>query len=213
MNNAISLIPYDGSLKLGAKSGRDKDSTSLHFQEYHATRYQYYFGVNATHLKVGSRLLELIDGIMDIPKVGGSSNAFNYPFCPDSFVFQWTSHFASYIAYCFESENNTGKQVKLTKEFMREIECGQINPDELWIGGSIVDDLQALNNFQQLEISKAHLYRNRNELVANLKAVIIRDLKLETSRVVIFAISLFLCVQESLHQLGLRLFYNYNKLQ
>lgn len=179
MNNAISLIPYNGLLQFGAKSGMDKDSTSLYFTEYHTTRYQYYFGVDATHLKVCSRILELIDGIMDIPKVGGSSNVFTYPFCPDSFVFQWTGHFASYIAYCFESENNTGKQVKLTKEFIREVECGQINPDELWIGGSIVDDLEALDDFQQLPISQAHLYRNRNELVANLKAAISRDLKLE----------------------------------
>ncbi len=45
MNNGVSLIPYDGALQLGAKSGRHKDSTSLHLTERHATRYQYYFGL------------------------------------------------------------------------------------------------------------------------------------------------------------------------
>ncbi len=181
MNNAISLIPYDGTVKLGAKSGREKDSTSLHFTEYHATRYQYYFGVNATHLKDSSRLLPLIDAIMDVPRVGGNSNIFDYPFCPDSLVFQWTSQFASYIAYCFEPCDSKGKLVKLTKNFINEIECGQINPNELWIGGAIVDDLRQLDSFDELNLSKAHLYRNRNSLVADLKAVITRDLGLNQS--------------------------------
>lgn len=184
MNMAVSLTPYDGTLKLGAKSGREKDSTSLHFTEYHATRYQYYFGINATHLKDPSRILPLIDGIMELPKVGGNSNIFNYPFCPDSFIFQWTSHFASYISYCFEAcdGHGKGKQVKLTKDFIGEVECGQINPDDLWIGGSIVEELQQLENFKQSNLSKAHLNRNRNELIEALKAVIKRDLELEKSQ-------------------------------
>lgn len=182
MNMAVSLTPYDGALKLGAKSGREKDSTSLHFTEYHATRYQYYFGINATHLKDFSRILPLIDGVMNIPKVGGSSNIFDYPFCPDSFVFHWTTHFASYISYCFESGNANGKQVKLTKEFMDEVKCGQIDPDKLWIGGPIVEELQQLDNFDNSPFKKAHLYRNRNGLIEALKTVIKRDLRLEESK-------------------------------
>ena len=179
---AVSLTPYDGALKLGAKSGRVKDSTSLHFTEYHATRYQYYFGINATHLKDFSRILPLIDGIMNIPKVGGSSNIFDYPFCPDSFVFQWTSHFASYISYCFESGDAKGKEIKLTKEFMDEVECGQIEPNKLWIGGPIIEQLQQMENFDNSPFKKAHLYRNRNELIDALKTVIKRDLRLEESK-------------------------------
>ena len=182
MNMAVSLTPYDGALKLGAKSGREKDSTSLHFTEYHATRYQYYFGINATHLKDFSRILPLIDGIMNIPKVGGSSNVFDYPFCPDSFVFQWTSHFASYISYCFESGDAKGKQVKLTKEFMDEVECGQIDPDKLWIGGPILEELQQLDNFENSPFKNVHLHRNRQELIEALKTVIRRDLRLEESK-------------------------------
>jgi len=182
MNMGISLTPYDGALKLGAKSGREKDSTSLHFTEYHATRYQYYFGINATHLKDFSRILSLVDGIMDLPKVGGSSNIFNYPFCPDSFVFQWTNHFASYISYCFESIDAKGKQVKLTQEFINEVECGQIDPEQLWIGGPIIEELQQLDSFDNSPFKKAHLYRNRNELVEALKAVIKADLRVEESK-------------------------------
>jgi CRISPR-associated protein Cst2 len=182
MNMAVSLTPYDGALKLGAKSGREKDSTSLYFTEYHATRYQYYFGINATRLKDFSRILPLIDGIMDMPNVGGSSNIFDYPFCPDSFVFQWTSHFASYISYCFESCDDNGKQVKLTKEFIDEVECGQLDPNELWIGGSIVEEVQELEHFDKSPFKRVHLYRNRNELVESLKKVISRDLRLEESK-------------------------------
>ncbi|PSF37990.1 CRISPR-associated protein [Aphanothece hegewaldii CCALA 016] len=181
MNHAISLTPYNGALLLGAKSGREKDSTSLHFTEYHATRYQYYFGVNATHLNVQSRIFELIDGIMDIPKVGGNSNIFNYPFLPDSFVFQWTNHFSSYVSYCFEACDATEKKIKLKKDFVNEIECGQIESNELWFGGPIVEELQQLENFEKLNLSKVHLYRNRRTLVEDLKEVITRDLRLNQS--------------------------------
>jgi CRISPR-associated protein Cst2 len=182
MNMAVSLTPYDGAVKLGAKSGRDKDSTSLHFTEYHATRYQYYFGINASHLKDSSRILPVIDGIMNLPKVGGNSNIFNYPFCPDSLVFQWTNHFASYISYCFEYCDLQSKAAKFTQEFIDEVECGQIDPSTLWIGGTIVKDLQQLDNFDHSLFQKAHIYRNRNELIEDLKAVINRDLGLEKSK-------------------------------
>ncbi|WP_414516792.1 CRISPR-associated protein [Nostoc sp. PCC 9305] len=182
MNMAVSLTPYDGAVKLGAKSGREKDSTSLHFTEYHATRYQYYFGIDATHLKDCSRILPLIDGIMNLPKVGGSSNIFNYPFCPDSLVFQWTNHFASYISYCFEYCDPKSKEAKFTQEFIDEVECGQIDPSKLWIGGTIVKELQQLDNFESSPLKKAHIYRNRNEMVEALKTVIKRDLGLEESK-------------------------------
>jgi CRISPR-associated protein Cst2 len=182
MNMAVSLTPYDGAVKLGAKSGREKDSTSLHFTEYHATRYQYYFGINATHLKDFSRILPVIDGIMELPKVGGNSNIFNYPFCPDSLVLQWTNNFASYISYCFEYCEPKSKEAKFTDEFMDEVECGQIDPSTLWIGGTIVKDLQQLDSFENSAFKKAHIYRNRNELVEDLKTVIKRDLDLEESK-------------------------------
>lgn len=116
---------------------------------------------------------------MNLPRVGGNSNIFSYSFCPDSVVFQWTSHFASYISYCFEFCDVKEKQVKLTSDFINEVECGQIDPEELWIGGSIVQELQKLNNFDKSPFKKAHIYRNRNELVEALKAVIRRDLRLE----------------------------------
>ncbi|BAY33506.1 CRISPR-associated negative autoregulator [Nostoc carneum NIES-2107] len=182
MNMAVSLTPYDGAIKLGAKSGREKDSTSLHFTEYHATRYQYYFEINATHLKDYSRILPVIDGIMELPKVGGSSNIFNYPFCPDSLVLHWTNNFASYISYCFEYCEPQSKEAKFTQEFIDEVECGQIEPSQLWIGGTIVKDLQQLDNFDDSPFKKAHIYRNRNELIENLKTVIKKDLGLEESK-------------------------------
>ncbi|MCG6138168.1 MAG: hypothetical protein MET45_26660 [Nostoc sp. LLA-1] len=119
---------------------------------------------------------------MNMPKVGGNSNIFNYPFCPDSLVFQWTNHFASYISYCFEYCDPKTKEAKLTKEFIDEVECGQIDPSELWIGGTIVKELQQLDNFDNSPFKKAHIYRNRNELIEDLKTVIKRDLGLEESK-------------------------------
>jgi CRISPR-associated protein Cst2 len=62
------------------------------------------------------------------------------------------------------------------------VKCGQIDPSQLWIGGTIVDELQQLDNFDKSPFNKAHLYRNRNELLEALKAVIKRDLGLEQSK-------------------------------
>ncbi|AUB34883.1 CRISPR/Cas system-associated protein Cas7, RAMP superfamily [Nostoc flagelliforme CCNUN1] len=62
------------------------------------------------------------------------------------------------------------------------MECGQIDPSKLWIGGTIVKELQQLENFDNSPFKKAHIYRNRNELIAALKTVIKRDLGLEESK-------------------------------
>ncbi|MBD2277529.1 CRISPR-associated protein Cas8a1/Csx13 [Aphanizomenon flos-aquae FACHB-1040] len=105
-----------------------------------------------------------------------------YPFCPDSLVFQRTTHFASYISYCFEYCDPQSKAAKFTQEFIDEVECGQIDPSTLWIGGAIVKDLQQLDNFDNSPFKKAHIYRNRNELIEALKTVIKRDLGLEKSK-------------------------------
>ncbi|VXD20421.1 hypothetical protein PL8927_690155 [Planktothrix serta PCC 8927] len=59
------------------------------------------------------------------------------------------------------------------------MECGQIDPDELWIGGPIVAELQQLADFDNSPFKKVHLHRNRNELIDALKTVIKRDLRLE----------------------------------
>ena len=116
---------------------------------------------------------------MNLPKVGGNSNVFNYPFFPDSLVFQWTNHFASYVSYCFEYCDPKNKEVKLTKEFIDEVECGQIDPKQLWIGGTIVKDLQQLDNFDNSPFNKVNINRNRNQLIEALKTVIKRDLGLK----------------------------------
>ncbi len=62
------------------------------------------------------------------------------------------------------------------------MECGQIDSSQLWIGGTIVKELQQLDNFDNSPFKNAHIYRNRNELIEALKAVIKRDLRLEESK-------------------------------
>lgn len=174
VNHGISLTPYQGQLKLGAKSGKNKDSTSLHYTEYHNTRYQYYFGVNVTNLKDKERIFYLIDGIMDIPKVGGNSNIFNYDFSPDSIVFRWTNNFSSHISYCFEAGDSVGKKVKLTSEFLDEIDCEEIPANELWVAGPIIKSLPKDN-----KLIKEHLEHSPRKLIEKLKNAIKKDLKLK----------------------------------
>ena len=102
VNRAFSLTPFGGGVTFNAKSGRDKDSTSLHFIEFHNTRYQYVFGLDCNHLKDKSRTFAVLDGLISISKVGGHGNVFRYDFSPESMVFRWTQESSPEIFYCFE---------------------------------------------------------------------------------------------------------------
>jgi CRISPR-associated protein Cst2 len=91
-------------MTFNAKSGA-KDRTSLHFHEYHNTRYQYGFALDPNHLKDKSRIFAVIDGLMSIRKVGGHNNVFCYDFSPESMVLRWTQKNSPHLFYCFEQHS------------------------------------------------------------------------------------------------------------
>ena len=172
VNRAFSLTPFDGGVTFNAKSGRDKDSTSLHFIEFHNTRYQYVFGLDCNHLKKKSRTFPVLDGLMSISKVGGHGHDFRYDFSPESMVLRWTEESSPEIFYCFEQlETRPGiySEPTISSDVIDLVTVEDINPDELWIGGKIA---------KNLELNEAHIHQGKTKLITELKQVIARDLEL-----------------------------------
>lgn len=165
VNRAISLIPYNGTITFNSKSG-EKDRTSLHFLEYHNTRYQYVFALDPNHLKNKNRILPVIDALMSIRKVGGHNNVSCYDFGCESFVLRWTQKMTSEIFYCFEQSRS---EPQINADLLGEIEAGDIKAQELWIGGKIAKNTM---------IDGANISRGKEKVVADLKQVIAKDLNL-----------------------------------
>ncbi len=162
-------------MTFNAKSG-EKDRTSLHFHEYHNTRYQYGFALDPNHLKDKSRILAVIDGLMSIRQVGGHNNVFCYDFSPESMVFRWTQKNSPHLFYCFEQGSSKLEQSSsqleqpiISSDLIEQVEVEDIDGSELWIGGKIAENLQ---------LKDAHIFRGREQAVTDLKRVIARDLDL-----------------------------------
>ncbi|MCC0179873.1 DevR family CRISPR-associated autoregulator [Waterburya agarophytonicola K14] len=171
VNRAFSLTPFDGGVTFNSKSG-EKDSTSLHFIEFHNTRYQYVFALDCNHLKKKSRTLDLLDGLTSVRQVGGHNNVFCYDFSPESFVLRWTQDPSPDMFYCFEQlEVSPGvyAEPSISRSLIESVSNGDIEADELWIGGKFAKDLA---------LDKAHIYPGRKKAIAELKQVIARDLSL-----------------------------------
>ena len=175
VNRAFSLTPFDGGVTFNSTSGA-KDSKSLHFVEFHNTRYQYVFALDCTHLKDQSRILDILDGLMAIRHVGGHNNVFCYDFSAESFVLRWTQDPSPDMFYCFEQlETKPGvyAEPSLSPNLIESIANKDINPDELWIGGQIAKDLK---------LNKAHIHEGKKIAIAELKKVITKDLNLDLSQ-------------------------------
>lgn len=171
VNRAFSLTPFDGGVTFNSKSG-EKDSTSLHFIEFHNTRYQYVFALDCNHLKNKSRILDVLDGLISVRQVGGHNNVFCYDFSPESFVLRWTQDSSPDMFYCFEQlEVSPGvyAEPSISPSLIESVANGDIDPDELWIGGKIA---------KEFALEKAHICPGRKKTIAELKKAIARDLNL-----------------------------------
>ena len=175
VNRAFSLTPFDGGVTFNSTSG-EKDSTSLHFIEFHNTRYQYVFALDCNHLKDTSRVLDVLDGLMSIRQVGGHNNVFCYDFSPESFVLRWTQDPSPDMFYCFEQlETKPGvyAEPNISNSLIESVANEDINPDELWIGGKIAQDF---------ELENTHVYSGRKKAVSELKKIITKDLGLNKAK-------------------------------
>lgn len=175
VNRAYSLTPFDGGVTFNSTSGV-RDSTSLHFIEFHNTRYQYVFGLDCNHLKDKSRISDVLDGLISIRQVGGHNNVFCYDFSPESMVLRWTQDPSPDMFYCFEQlEIKPGRYAEpsISPNLLESVANGDIEADELWVGGRIAKDF---------ELENAHIYTGRKKTIATLKQAIARDLDLPQPR-------------------------------
>ena len=172
VNRAFSLTPYNGGITFNAKSGKNKDSTSLHFSEFHNTRYQYVFALDCNRLKDKSRVFAVLDGLTSIRKVGGHNNSFCYDFSPESMVLRWTKDDSPDMFYCVEQPELKPRfygEPSICADLIDSVQLEDIEPEELWIGGKIAKDF---------ELENAHIYPGRKKMIKELKKVIARDLNL-----------------------------------
>lgn len=172
VNRAFSLTPYDGGITFNAKSDKQKDRTSLHFSEFHNTRYQYVFALDSNHLKDKSRIFAVLDGLMSIRKVGGHNNVFCYDFSPESMVFRWTEDSSPNMFYCVEQQElklGVYANPTISSDLIESVQVRDIDAEELWIGGKVA---------KSFELENAHIFLGRKRMITELKKVIARDLNL-----------------------------------
>lgn len=137
VTRAISLLPFAGDITFNAKSGT-KSNTSLYGTEVHATRYQYGIALTPESLREPRRVLDVVDAVTALAEVAGNHSRFLYDFAPESVVFRWTDDFAPRFLYGFEmdAESNLSFDAVLEK-----VQNGDVAPNELFIGGTIVRNL------------------------------------------------------------------------
>ena len=166
VTRAISTIPYDGKVTFSSKSGK-KDRTSIYGTEFHGTRYQFGFGITPESCCYPARILDLLDAIVSIYRVGGNHGRFLFDFAPESIVLRWTNDFAPRFLYCYD-EDEMGN-ISMPK-LLRQIRSGDLDPTELWVGGEITE------LFQGSEYELINKRQGVKEVVDALKEKITEDL-------------------------------------
>ena len=173
VTRAISLTADTGDLFFGSTSGK-KDRKSIHQTEAHATRYQYGFAMTPHRLKVANRVISVLDALASLGGVAGNHARFLYDFSPESIVLRWTHDFAPRILYCFE-ENRKG-EISIS-DLVRRIEAGDIDPNEVWIGGAI----SVQPEVEELEQLGVKVFRGIKPAVRDLQSVILSDIAREAA--------------------------------
>jgi CRISPR-associated protein Cst2 len=66
--------------------------------------------------------------------VAGNQSRFLYDFAPEAILFRWTEDFAPRFLYGFALQ---GDQLSFRPEILQRIKAGDVDPNELVVGGSI----------------------------------------------------------------------------
>jgi CRISPR-associated protein Cst2 len=170
VTRAVSTKPFQGDLTFNSTSGT-KVRTSLYGTEVHATRYQYGFALTPDRLKDKTRTIAVLDGLISLGEVGGNHARFLFDFSPDSIVLRWTHDFAPRLLYCFQEEYDGEITIP---DLIRRVQNGDIDPEELWIGGAIADTPEG----ETLEDLGANIFPGIKATVEDLKQRVSNDLEL-----------------------------------
>lgn len=172
VTRAISTTPYAGDISFNAKSG-EKGRTSLYGTEMHATRYQYGFALTPERLRKKEHCLFALEGLAKLGEVGGNHSRFLFDFSPESMILRLSQDPAPRILYCFQEDNGT----IIAPEFVRKVEAGDLNPEELYIGGKIAQlpEIQALQTKVCVPGIKETLAAFTEAVSAKLKLELVND--------------------------------------
>lgn len=170
VTRAVSTKPFPGDITFNSTSGT-KGRNSLYGTEVHATRYQYGFALTPDRLKDKTRTIAVLDGLISLGEVGGNHARFLFDFSPDSIVLRWTHDFAPRLLYCFQEEYDGEITIP---DLIRRVQNGDIDPEELWIGGAIADTAEA----ETLEDLGANIFPGIKATVEDLKQRVNDDLEL-----------------------------------
>lgn len=165
MARAVSTIPFADDLIFNAVSGQ-KGRTSLYETEHHATYYQYGFAITPDDLVDRTRINAVLDGLLSLSDVAGNRGRALYDFSPISCIFRWTHDFAPRILYCFH-EDEVGR-ISIPS-VLEQIDSGDVDPQEIWVGGPISKSLTDCN---------IHAFAGVKNAIKDLKQTIARDLNL-----------------------------------
>jgi len=166
VDHAVSTLPYFSETFFNTKSGK-KNNQSLYNTEVHATRYQYCFAIVPEYLKVKSRVLNVLDGVVSLNRVGGNHGRFLYDFSPESIILRWTHDFAPRFLYSFEED----EECICIPTLIQKISSGDIDPKELWIGGC--------NLGSELKDLGVNVFSGVKATVTAIKNEIVQELNLE----------------------------------
>lgn len=171
VTRAISLSSFAGDITFNAKSGT-KSNTSLYGTEVHATRYQYGITLTPESLRDRSRVLKAIEALISLREVGGNHSRFLFDFSPASVVFRWTDDFAPRMLYGFEMSPDGHVSCA---SVLKRVECGDIAPQELFIGGEISE---MLDEETKKKLRGAEIHNGVKSAATKLYARIKADLNL-----------------------------------
>ena len=131
LTRAISTLPDNGDKIFNARAGI-KDTNALYKVEVHPTRYQYSLGFRLDDFMVADRAKLIMDAIYNVRHVGGNHSRFLFDFVPESIVIRVTNSPSPLILNKFTEDEKIPEVVRL-------VQVGDIDPDELILGGAITE--------------------------------------------------------------------------
>lgn len=178
VTRAISLSPFAGDVTFNAASiGATPSASSTgvnpvpYGTEVHATRYQYSFALTPEELHDKKRSLDVVDAIVSLSEVAGNQARFLFDFAPESIIFRWTDDFAPRILYGFMLNRDGNVAIP---DIVRRVEAKDIAPDQLVLGGSIVN----IDDVRKLKDRGAFLAGGVKEAAKEIRSRMSKDLKL-----------------------------------
>lgn len=150
ITRAISTTPWRGEImqnyaSTGSNPSRPEEKHPMPYAvEVHDTRYQYGFAMTPEFLgraglqdsgslsamKKRERLKQVIEGLINLRRVGGNHARYLTDYSPEALVLRWTDDPAPRFLYCYEQDEHGRLSLKL---LLKRI-AGDIDPSELIIG-------------------------------------------------------------------------------